>query len=296
MFNIPASVVNQFKDKKIYENHVMNISACNIFFYHIKLIAHRPTLLNRKDYYEYFNMFSDIELKTAPMDTFVEVPDEPEEETDDTETEEEKSFEALLNEMPHIVEINRLCPEFIKIQDRITKDVIINNFPEDHVVIQKMNDDEEKCIDDLTVDCFIHWCIEQYLKNIDKLRLALISNATPVIEWTVENITLKDIKNYLSTTKNINDEKCHKYAEDIFFRTDFNYTSKFYKELENDEIKSFDVNELMKKLISNEVIKSDIYIIIAIYMILTYCKVPISENTKSDEKCVTYVRDVISQI
>ena len=49
-------------------------------------------------------------------------------------------------------------------------------------------------------------------------------------------------------------------------------------------------------MISNEVIKSDIYIIIAIYMILTYCKVPIAgKETTTDERCVNYIRDVISK-
>lgn len=293
MFNIPAGKIQEFH--KIYENHILNISACNIFFYHIKLVAHRPTLLKRDDYYEYYNIFSDIELKTAPMDTFVEIPDEPEtsEENGEETGEElnEKSFEAILNEMPHIVEINRICPEFIQIQNRITKENILQNFPEDHPVTAAIKADENN-LDKFVEDCFIHWSVDAYLKNIDKLRLSLISNATPLIEWTVENISEKDLKNYLMTTRRINIEKVFEKSEDIFFKPDYNFTCKFYKE--NEEF-NIDVDNLMQRMISNEVIKSDIYIIIAIYMILTYCKVPIAGKETTDERCVNYIRDVISK-
>lgn len=295
MFNMSGTLRNQFE--KIFENHRMITAQCNVFFYHIKLIAHRPTLLkDRNDFYEHFNLFGDIDLVTAPMDTFVEIPDNTPEEEESTE---EKSFEAILNEMPHIVEINRLCPEFVKIQNRITKEEIIKNFPEDHLVIKALELNEDRCIDDLAQDCFIHWSVDQYLKNIDKLRLSLISNATPLIEWTVQNISLKDLKNYLTSTKHINEEKFREKAEDLFFFPDYNYTVKFYndeKNVSSSGFEPFNIDTLMKKMISNEVVKSDIYIIIAIYTILTYCKVPIGSNTDTDEKCVNYVKEVISQL
>ena len=258
------------------------------------MVAHRPTLLKRDDYYEYYNIFSDIELKTAPMDTFVEIPDEPEETTSEENNDEtdEKSIEAILNEMPHIVEINRICPEFVQIQSRITKENILQNFPDDHPVVAAIKADENN-LDKFVEDCFIHWSINAYLKNIDKLRLSLVSNATPLIEWTVENIDEKALKNYLMTTRRINIEKVFEKSEDLFFKPDYNYTCKFYKE--NEEF-SIDVDNLMQRMISNEVIKSDIYIIIAIYMILTYCKVPIAgKETTTDERCVNYIRDVISK-
>lgn len=289
MFNIPQSRVKEFKD--IYDGHVLNMSACNIFFHHIRLIAKRPQILKRDDFYEYYNIFSDIELVTSPIDTFVEVPI-PEDSNE--ENDKNKSFEEIMKDMPHIMEINRLCPEFVRIQNRITKESILQNFPEDHDVVKKINENPD-AIDTFTTDCFIHWSIDNYLKNIDKLRLSAISNMTPIIEYIVDNISLKDCKNYLTSTRRINEEKCHEKAEDIFFKPDFDHTVTFYK-ADHKDIKSFDVNNLMKRLISNEVVKTDIYIICGIYMILTFCKVPLNEETNTDEKCVNYVRDVISQL
>lgn len=296
MLKIPSARLTEFK--KIYDNHIMDTAACYIFMHHIKLITKRPKLISRDDFFEYFNMFSDIELKTAPMDTFVEVPYDENKEM--SEEEAQKELDDMMNGNMHIVEINRVCPEFVKIQGRITEDEIRKNFPEDHRIIGLLNNeanDKEQVIDQFTVDCFIHWSIEEYLKNISKIRVAMISNATPLIEYMVDNITLKDLKDYLSTTKRINEEKYADKKEDLFFEPDLNYCDKFYKEHNAESIKHFDVINLMKRLVSNEVLKTDIYIIIAIYMILTYCKVPISDTNKGmDEKCVNYVRDVISQL
>lgn len=273
--------------KSIYEKHILNTSACNIFYYHIKLIAKRPALISRDDYKEHFNLFSDIELVTAPMDTFVEIPDEePEEETED------ESIEDIEN--THVLEINRLCPEFVKIQNRISEEQIRLNFPPDHNIIKYLDDptaDKDTIIDVFTCDCFYHWCVQQYLSDIGKLRLSILSNITPLIEYTVENIDLKTLTDFMSVSKNINQDKIREYSDDVFFKPDYEYIQKYYM-IPHGDIEQFDVKSIMDQLITNIVVKSDIYIIIAIYMILSYCK--IAEEDK--QECSDYVRDVLSKL
>ena len=286
MFNIPMKNIKDFK--KIFESHILNTSTCNIFYYHIKLIAKKAVILSRKDYLEHFNLFSDIELTTAPMDTFVEI------QNDNTTDEDE---ELDLTDFK-VLDINRLCPEFVKIQNRISEEQIRLNLPPDHSVIKHLDDPEknnEAVIDVFTCDCFYHYCVQQYLKNIDKLRLSMISNVTPLIEWTVENLTLDDFEKYLSVTKNINTEKIEEYSDDIFFKPDYDYLQKFYM-IPHKDVLQFDVKDIFDRLISNIVVKSDIYIIIAVYMLLSYCKVPLEADDMTDEKCVSYVRDVISTL
>lgn len=273
--------------KSIYEKHILNTSACNIFYYHIKLIAKRPALISRDDYNEHFNLFSDIELVTAPMDTFVEIPDEENEE----ETEDE-SIEDIEN--THVLEINRLCPEFVKIQNRISEEQIRLNFPPDHNIIKYLDDptaDKDTIIDVFTCDCFYHWCVQQYLADIGKLRLSILSNITPLIEYTVENIDLKTLTDFMSVSKNINQDKIREYSDDVFFKPDYEYIQKYYM-IPHGDIEQFDVKSIMDQLITNIVVKSDIYIIIAIYMILSYCK--IAEEDK--QECSDYVRDVLSKL
>lgn len=285
MFNIPMSRMKEFKS--IYEKHILNTSACNIFYYHIKLIAKRPALISRDDYNEHFNLFSDIELVTAPMDTFVEIPDEENEE----ETEDE-SIEDIEN--THVLEINRLCPEFVKIQNRISEEQIRLNFPPDHNIIKYLDDptaDKDTIIDVFTCDCFYHWCVQQYLADIGKLRLSILSNITPLIEYTVENIDLKTLTDFMSVSKNINQDKIREYSDDVFFKPDYEYIQKYYM-IPHGDIEQFDVKSIMDQLITNIVVKSDIYIIIAIYMILSYCK--IAEEDK--QECSDYVRDVLSKL
>lgn len=283
MFNIPMSRMKEFKS--IYEKHILNTSACNIFYYHIKLIAKRPSLISRDDYNEHFNLFSDIELVTAPMDTFVEIPDN-EEETED------ESIEDIEN--THVLEINRLCPEFVKIQNRISEEQIRLNFPPDHNIIKYLDDptaDKDTIIDVFTCDCFYHWCVQQYLSDIGKLRLSILSNITPLIEYTVENIDLKTLTDFISVSKNINQDKIREYSDDVFFKPDYEYIQKYYM-IPHGDIEQFDVKSIMDQLITNIVVKSDIYIIIAIYMILSYCK--IAEEDK--QECSDYVRDVLSKL
>ena len=287
MFNIPMKNIKDFK--KMFEAHVLGTSQCNLMYYHIKLIAKRAKVLSREDYLEHFNLFSDIDLVTMPMDTFVEIPRDDIDEDDDAE---------LTEDDFKILEINRLCPEFVKIQNRISEEQIRLNLPPDHSVIKHLDDPEknnEAVIDVFTCDCFYHYCVQQYLKKIDKLRIALISNVTPLIEWVVDNLTLDDIEKYLSVTKNINTEKIEEYSDDVFFKPDYDYLQKFYM-IPHKDVLQFDVKDLFDRLISNIVVKSDIYIIIAVYMLLSYCKVPLEADDMTDEKCVSYVRDVISTL
>jgi hypothetical protein len=75
------------------------------------------------------------------------------------------------------------------------------------------------------------------------------------------------------------------------------HTVNFYKaeSVENQAI-VIDVEDLLLRMCSNIVFNSDIYIIIAVYLILTFSKVDIKEDNFDNSPCATYVRDVIAQL
>ena len=59
---------------------------------------------------------------------------------------------------------------------------------------------------------------------------------------------------------------------------------------------SLDVQLLMQKLISNLVLKSDIYIIMAVYTVLSFAQSEMMHGITDRDECSKYVIDVISKL
>lgn len=102
------------------------------------------------------------------------------------------------------------------------------------------------------------------------IRLKMLSNITPIIEYTV-NISERDIKDFIISRK-INEEKYNEKCVDILFNPDVAVTQKFYA-LEHAEqgIPSINVINLMMRLVTTTVLKSDIYYSFDVHNII-FCK------------------------
>lgn len=271
MFKISGDIMNQAK--RIYEKHRLNIAASNVYFQNIRMLNGRHKIIDRETYKEFFhNLTADIELETSPIDAFVPCMDD---------------------DSPDLFVVNQLVPEYERIKKRITIEDIENTFAPSHPIRMELSSDKSK-LSTIIDDIFIYYCVFKYLSQIDMIALDTGSNFSPIIEWVVENITLGDINNYMYTKK-INEDKYVKYAEDVIFNPDLSRLQKFYAE-GHDDIPPIDVQKLMMGLVSNVDLKSDMYIVIAIYMTLWFAVADISNDKIEDSPCRNYVRDVISKI
>lgn len=277
MFKIDSRTSNAFKNN--FEKHRLHISTMNIFYSNIRLLNNRHKYLDRKTYKEYcHDLLKDIELVTSPIDAIVPCEDETSKD---------------------IFKMNQLVPEYEKISSIMTIDKLYEILPPTNDVHIKLKDNRN-ILTDVIDDIFIYFCVYKYLEQIDFIRLNTFDNMRPIIEYVVNNITEKDIKNFI-VSKKLNEEKYSRYCSDIIFNIDFARTQKFYageikKENINSDIPSIDVLNLMIKLATNIVVKSDIYIIIGIYLVLSSSISDIFNNNIDNSPCAQYVRDVLSKI
>lgn len=284
MFNLTGSQTKEFHD--LFEMHRMNVSATNIYFQNLRLLnTRKPKLLTRDDYQEYYKgILDDITLESPPIDTLI--PNEAELPVD------ENGEYIVPDDYPLFV-TNQLVPEYVKIKSRIEGDNINELFPDTHTVRMTINEKPEM-METLIDEIFIHWLTFKYLAQIDLLHLQTLSNMTPVIEYVVKNITLSDIKKFVRKTK-VNDEKVKKWYKSIIFEPDLARTKKFYED-DHPGFPVMDVPQILKVLISNLDLVSDIYIITAIYLTLSFAMSDIFSGKVEDSECAKYVRDVLSKI
>ena len=71
---------------------------------------------------------------------------------------------------------------------------------------------------------------------------------------------------------------------------------KQFYEQEHEACPAFDVENLMKRLVTNEVIKSDIYVVTAIYLALSFAMSDIYTQHVEESPCAEYVRDILSKL
>lgn len=271
MFRIPDGKKNEFKP--LFDTHRLQIAACNVFYQNIRMLNNRHKILDRNAYKEYYhNIMADIELETSPIDAFVPCTDE---------------------NSPDLFVVNQLVPEYERIKKRVTLDDIFETLPMTHEVHMKLKEDPT-LLSTVVDDVFIYFCLFKYLSQIDMILLNIGSNITPIINYIVENISLRDVKDFICSRK-INEEKYVKYCTDIFFNPDFSRVHKFYSD-EHGDIPVIDVTQLMMKLATNIDLKSDIYIVLAMYMTLWFAISDIVNEKADDSPCVKYVRDVLSKI
>lgn len=273
MLKIPDSRVNEFGDAVL--NHKVNISAMNVYFQNIRMINGRHKYVNRDMYNDIFrDMISDIELVSSPIDSFVPC--------DDT--------------VDELFLVNQLLPEYVSISERITLDVIKEKIGNTDPIVVAIVNNECK-LSTIIDDIYIYYCLFKYLDMIDIIRIKSYSYLTPIIEWIVNDITLKEIKDFIHTRK-INNEKYIKNFEDLLFNPDFSMTQKFYAERtttgdDNLFCEPFDVHKMMTTLASNIVLKTDSFWILGIYMI---CSFAMFDKANNESPCVKYVNDIISKI
>lgn len=272
MINIPNTLLSEFKGR--YNTHKVNIAACNIFFQTMRMLNGRHKYVDRKTYADNFlNALSDIELVTPPTDAFVP--------TDGDTTE--------------LFIVNRLSTEYIEISKRIPMSLIESTFNPSNDLVIMLKEDPNK-LEIVHDDIFIYYCLYKYLDQIDMIRLNMFSNYTPIIEYIVKNISLNDWKSYL-VSKKINEEKYAEKCEDLIFNPDISATYKFYINAnEDNNIPRFDVVNLLMRLISNIVLKTDIYIILGVYLMLSFAMADFNNGKIDESPCTVYVRDVLSKL
>lgn len=270
MFNIPMKLANSFN----IHNHHLYISTMNIYYHTLRLLNGHHKILDQKTYKEYFkNIVGSVHLTTPPMDAFVPTEDEKD---------------------PSIFSINREMPEYKEIGSIITRDQLKNILPATHEVIVKLGEDNT-LYDTILDDIVLYYSVFKYLDQISAIRLKVVSSMTDLIEHVICNITVNDIKRYLVSNK-ISEEK-FAALKDGLFMPDVEGTQSFYAAGHEDiGIPAFDAVNLLKRLITNKIVKSDTYIVLAIYAIMSFAVADITDGKAETSECANYVKDVLSKI
>lgn len=287
MFNIIGKQLDEFY--RLYEAHRMNISATNVYFQNIRLLnTYKTELLSRDDFVEFYKgILNDVKNESAPIDCII-----PNDQKLINEDSDDPNAEIELPEDYKLFIINQEVPEYKTIAARIKADDMDGTFPPTHPVRMAVMDNPDK-ITQVIDEAFIHWLVFKYLETIETLHIQTFSNFTPVIEWTVKNVGLKELKSFV-ISKNINLEKVRSKTHQFIFKPDLSRMKKFYED-DHEGFPKIDVVKLLEKLTSNTVVKSDIYVVTAIYLTLSFAMTDIY-NGNLDEPHVIYVRDVLSQI
>lgn len=287
MFNIIGKQLDEFY--RLYEAHRMNISATNVYFQNIRLLnTYKTELLSRDDFVEFYKgILNDVKNESAPIDCII-----PNEQKLINEDSDDPNAEIEVPEDYKLFIINQEVPEYKTIAARIKADDMDATFPPTHPVRMAVMDNPDKIMQVID-EAFIHWLVFKYLETIETLHIQTFSNFTPVIEWTVKNIGLKELKSFI-ISKNINLEKVRSKTHQFIFKPDLSRMKKFYED-DHEGFPKIDVVKLLEKLTSNTVVKSDIYVVTAIYLTLSFAMTDIY-NGNLDEPHVIYVRDVLSQI
>lgn len=294
MFNVPPARTTEFE--KLFKQHQLLISGCNVFYHNIRLINGRHRILDRKTFDEYYKNFTaDIELKTSPIDSFIPDDTDPNQDTPD-----EVTPEDLMNERLFYVNRNEeAVPEYGRIKRRVTEADLRETLGETHPVVMALTN-HEVTMDDIIDDIFIYWALYKYLDQIVRIRIQVFSNMTPLIEYITNKITLADLKKAIHTDK-LNDEKIAKYRSDLmFFAPDIKKICDFYMDKEKypqTEIK-FDLDNLINRVLSNTDGKGDKFIALGMYLIASFAVSDFMTEDPTvitDRRCMDYVRNVLAQ-
>ena len=270
MLKLPSSMLREMASKT--QSHKVSIAACNIFTQTIKMLTKMNELIDRKTYEEVFlNFLSDIELTTPPTDAFI-----PSEDSN------------------KLFVVNQVVPEYIEITKRIPMNMLEETLSPASALIVLLKNDPTK-LSKVHDDLFVFYCMYKYSEQIDILRLDMFSNYTPMIEYIVNNITLQDWENYL-VSKRINTEKYAKLCEDLIFNIDITITHKFYLNNISPNVPNFDVVNLLMRMATNTVLKSDIYFVLGAYMIMSFAMADFKNDKVDNSPCVKYICDVLSKL
>lgn len=279
MFIINGNASEKFN--KIMAKHLYLNAKSDVYYQNARMLNKSQKYLDYESFEKYYkNILADIELKTEPIDAFMPpVADEGEEIKDD----------EVRNGM---FIVTRVGEEYEKIDKRVTWEDMEKTLPPTHPAIIAIKEDMNN-FQVVKDDIYISWSLYKYLKQLDEIRLLVLSNATPMIDYVAQNVDSKVIKNFMHTTK-VNTDKANKIIKEIFFKPDFDFTCAFY-DVDHSQLPSFDLELVMQKLLSNIDCTVDKAVIVAIYLIATFAITDI-KNNHFDNDCVKYVLNVISKI
>ena len=280
MFNINRSHVPDFD--AIYNMHRYLVNRMSIYSLNISLINNKHRYMDINTYNTCFrNALSDIELKSDPIETIVPYTDA---ETDGFENDRSFYLNFENEEAKAIVE---------RVDADVMRDTLI---PGSELQTKFVNN--EISLQDLLDDVYLYFIITKYCEQIDLLRLQAFSNMTNLIEYTVEFVTPKVLKDYI-TSKKLNENKYADKCHDIIFNPSFAKTVRFYNDEENlktYDIKPFDLLNLMIRIATNTVVKTDTYILLGIYGAIAFAMSEIKKgDTEKVSPCVEFVKRISNE-
>lgn len=288
MFNINGKLTKEFS--KIYEQTRLIRSSTDIFFQNIRILHFMKTKYITQDIYnEYYDsILADVELKSSPID--IVIPNMTEYPEVDGQMQIPDDYQICV--------LNDVCPEYEKISKRVTVDDIKNTLEPTSAPYAAVVDNPEN-IKTIIDEIFKFWLIRRFFVQIEMLHLSQLGQMTPIIEYVVNNVTLKDIKNHINSNK-VNMEKAVPLIKESIFQPDLGRINAFYQE-GTKHCPSFEAKLLIEKLASNLTLNSDIYIISAIYHTLSFAMNDFARHSEEEGEveltpCEKYVVEVLSQI
>lgn len=282
MFILKDMKVKNFKE--LYDTQRLGVTTMNVFFQNIRVLKHRAykyiSLETYKDYY--MKMMDDVEITSSPIDTIV--PNDVEETVPQTEAEE---FRSMFS-------INTLVPEYAMVTDRVTLEDLYEYVPATNGTHVKMKEHPEE-LPLMKEELFMHFLLTKYLQCIDQIHLELISVFSQTIEYVVNNVSEKVLKDYIHKAK-IDFDKTKEKLKALTFYSEYRRTVSFYSEPHGD-IPIIDVEKLLGILFTNSDSNTDDIVVVALYHTLAYAIIDIESDTPNDEfPHVKYIRDVLSKI
>lgn len=275
--------LNNMSIKKVnetFELHRYIVTSMNVYFQNIRALKLRDMkYISDETYKSYYStILADINLETPPIETII--PNQTKDEQDE--------FQSLFS-------INTEIPEYKRVSDRITLEDLYETIPETndtHIIMRE----QPGALPNLIEEIFIHFVIEKYLQFLDELHLEVISNMKDTMEYVVNNIDEKQMKSFIHTNK-INLKKTSDNIKKTIFIPEYKRTMNFYAE-SHDDIPIIDVEKLLGILFTNTDSTTDLLIVTAIYLTLSFAMVDIvSDKIPNDQlPHVVYVRDVLSKI
>ena len=266
MFNL--NVKNGRDFEAIYKEAQKARCTTDLFYNNIRMLHYMKTFFVTQEIYDdlYDGILSDIELVSSPLDTVIPNLDEfPEDENGN----------VIVPENYSVCVLDDSVPEYVKISHRVTKEDILNNTEPSHPLHVALIDNPDN-IKKIINDVFRFFLIRRYFVQIELLHMQELSIITPIIEYVVKNITADDIRKHIVTTK-INMEKAVPALKETIFMPDFGRVKAFYAEDSN--VHEFvDVENLILTLITNKTLTSDMYIISAMFHILSFAMVDFAKH------------------
>lgn len=275
MFNINRSKIVDFDQR--FNNHRYFVNRMNIYLLNIQLIRNKHRHMDQDTYNTCFrNALSAIELSSDPIESIVPYSDV---DTDGFENDRSFYLNYETEEAKAIVE---------KIDADVMRDTLL---PGSDLATKFAN--EEVSLKDLVDDVYLHYLVTKYWEQVNALRFQAYSNLTPLIEYTVEFVNEKTLKNHLVSRRE-NIEKYEMKCRDIICNYEMSIVCRTFNNeelLSKFNIKPFNLQQLMISLATNLTIKTDIYIILGIYGAISFASVELNKpEIDKLSPCVDFVR------